>query len=195
MAGFTAIEHYPKTVTFFGSARTKPGAAFYELARDLAGEICKEGYAVVTGGGPGIMEAANRGTKETCGYAVGFNIELPTEQVINEYVTHGINFKFFSARKMAMFFSGEAFLFFPGGFGTLDELFQLLTLIQTHKAPNTPVILVGAEYWNNLDKFIKNTLLDEFETISKDDLNLYTISDDKEEIMNIIRNAPLRSAY
>ncbi len=194
LAGLTAVKQYPKTVSFFGSARTKEGSAYYEKARELAGEICKEGFTVITGGGPGIMEAANRGSKEACGYAVGFNIELPSEQVINPYVTHGVNFKFFSARKMALFFSAEACLFFPGGFGTLDEFFQVITLVQTRKTHSIPLILVGSEFWNPLDEFIKETLLGTFKTISPEDVNLYHISDDKEEILNIIRNTPKPSA-
>ncbi len=195
LAGYKAITQYPKTVTIFGSARTKEGTQWYEFAREISAKISKRGFAVLTGGGPGIMEAANRGATEAVGYSLGFNINLPFEQSINPYVTHGLDFDFFSARKTAMFFSGEAFLYFPGGFGTLDELFQLLTLIQTKKAPDTPVILVGESYWRPLDNFIKSTLLDEFKTISPEDLNLYIITDDVEEILDIVQNAPERSAY
>jgi hypothetical protein len=193
--GFHAVNRYPKSVTFFGSARLTENDPNYKKAREIAGLICKEGYTVITGGGAGIMEAGNRGTKETCGYGVGFNIELPDEQIINPYVTHGVNFSFFSARKTALFFSAETYLFFPGGFGTMDEFFQLVTLIQTHKAPRTPVILVGSSYWNRVDEFIQATLLDRFKTIDPDDLDIYTILDDSEKIMEIIRNAPLRKDY
>jgi uncharacterized protein (TIGR00730 family) len=195
LAGFKAISQYPKTATIFGSARTKEGELYYEKARTVAGKICQEGLAVVTGGGPGIMEAANRGSKETCGYSVGFNIVLPNEQVINPYVTHGVDFKFFSARKMAMFFSAEVYLYFPGGFGTLDEFFQLVTLIQTNKAPKTPIILVGKDYWGPLENVIEETLRDSFKTISPEDVNLYTITDDEDEILEIVRNAPERGKY
>jgi uncharacterized protein (TIGR00730 family) len=195
LAGFTAISQYPKTVTIFGSARTKDGTPEYNSARHIAGKICKLGFAVLTGGGPGIMEAANRGATEECGYSLGFNINLPFEQTVNPYVTHGLDFDFFSARKMAMFFSAEAYLYFPGGFGTLDELFQLLTLIQTNKAPKTPIILVGTAYWRPLDNFIKTTLLEEFKTISPEDIDLYTITDDVDEILEIVSNAPERGAY
>ncbi|MCD5384671.1 MAG: TIGR00730 family Rossman fold protein [Candidatus Pacebacteria bacterium] len=195
LAGFIAISQYPKTVTIFGSARVKDSTDSYKQAKYIAGKICKEGFAVLTGGGPGIMEAANRGATEACGYSLGFNINLPFEQSINQYVTHGLDFDFFSARKMSMFFSAEAYLYFPGGFGTLDELFQLLTLIQTKKAPPTPIILIGSEYWNSLNEFIKNTLLNDSQTISPEDLNLYTITDDVDEILKIINNAPDREHY
>lgn len=195
LAGFEAISQYPKTVTVFGSARTKDGTKEYEDARRIAGKLCKEGYAILTGGGPGIMEAANRGATETCGYSLGFNINLPFEQTINQYVTHGLDFDFFSARKMAMYFSGEAYIYCPGGFGTLDELFQLLTLIQTKKAPKTPIILMGTAFWNPLQKFIDETLVKEFGTISPDDINLYTITDDDDEILSIINAAPQRAAH
>lgn len=195
LAGFKAIAEYPQTVTIFGSARTKPGTKDYEDIRRVAGKICLDGYAVLTGGGPGIMEAANKGATETCGYSLGFNINLPFEQSINPYVTHGLDFDFFSARKMAMFFSAEAYIYCPGGFGTLDELFQLLTLIQTKKAPKTPIILMGSEYWKPLDNFIRETMLNEFKAISPEDLDLYTITDNDDEILKIIRNAPERGLY
>ncbi len=195
LAGFEAIAQYPKTVTVFGSARTPEGTKEYEDARRIAGKICKNGFAILTGGGPGIMEAANRGATESCGYSLGFNIKLPFEQSINPYVTHGLDFDFFSARKMAMYFSGEAYIFCPGGFGTLDEFFQLVTLIQTKKAPQTPIILQGVAFWQPLQKFINDTLLREYHTISAEDLDLYTITDDDDEILQIINNAPLRDAY
>lgn len=195
LAGFKATSEYPKSVTVFGSARTQEGTKYYEQARSLAGKICNDGYAILTGGGPGIMEAANRGAKEACGYSLGFNIVLPNEQVINQYVTHGVDFRFFPARKTAMYFSAEAYLYFPGGFGTLDEFFELVTLIQTKKAPNTPIVLVGKDYWEPINEVIKSTLLDTFHTISTGDTNLYTITDNEEEILNIVRNAPLRGSY
>ncbi len=195
LAGFEAINQYPKTVTIFGSARTPEGTKEYEDARRIAGKICKMGYSILTGGGPGIMEAANRGATETCGHSLGFNINLPFEQSINKYVTHGLDFDFFSPRKMAMFFSAEAYIYCPGGFGTLDELFQLLTLIQTKKAPKTPIILMGSEFWNPLQRFIDDTLSKEFKTISPDDMNLYTITDNDDEILEIIKNAPERGKY
>jgi uncharacterized protein (TIGR00730 family) len=144
--GIRAIRKYPKSVTIFGSARLKPGSEFYEKARSLGGKICEAGYAVITGGGPGVMQGANHGTFEKCGTGIGFNIELPFEQNINPYVTHGVDFHYFFTRKVSMTFSGEAYIYFPGGFGTLDELFEILTLIQTKKIPKIPVILVGKKF-------------------------------------------------
>jgi len=189
IAGYEAVQQYSKTITFFGSARFKEDNPHYQKARELASAVCKEGYTVITGGGGGIMEAGNRGSKETCGNSVGFNIELPQEQSLNPYVTHGVNFSFFAPRKISMYFSGEAFIFFAGGYGTLDEFFQILTLMQTHKAPIVPVICVGSDYWNNVDVLIKETLLKQENTILDDDLNLYTISDDIDEIIDIIKNS------
>ena len=193
--GMKAINQYPKSVTFFGSARTPEGDEHYERARRLAGRLCNEGYAVITGGGPGIMEAGNRGTKEVCGHGIGFNIELSFEQVINPYVTHGVNFHYFFTRKVAMAFSAEAYLCFPGGYGTLDELFEMLTLIQTHKVPRVPVVLVGGDFWQPLDTFIRGALLQEYQTISPEDINLYRITDDEDEIVEIVKKAPLRNEY
>lgn len=195
LAGLDAIAEYPKTVTIFGSARLQDGSPYYEHARRLAGKIAKDGFAVLTGGGPGIMEAANRGATETVGYSIGFNINLPFEQVINPYVTHGLDFDFFSARKMAMFFSAEAYIYFPGGFGTFDEFFQLVTLIQTKKVPPTPVICYGKEFWQPLDTVIRTKLLEEFGTISPADRTIYTITDDDDEILRIVNSAPLRTEY
>lgn len=193
--GFEAIKRYPKSVTFFGSARFTEDNEFYQKAQEIAEGICNMGYAVITGGGPGIMEAGNRGTKNACGYSVGFNIELPNEQSINQYATHGVNFHYFFTRKVALSFSAEAYLFFPGGFGTLDEFFELITLVQTQKIPRVPLILVGTNFWQPLDTFIRGALLQEFKTISPEDVNLYTITDDVEQILDIIDAAPLRNEY
>jgi uncharacterized protein (TIGR00730 family) len=193
--GFHAIREYPKSVTFFGSARFPEEHPYYEKARKLSGKICEMGYAVITGGGPGIMEAGNRGSKEKCGYSVGFNIELPDNQLINPYVTHGVDFHYFFSRKVSLSFSAEAYLYFPGGFGTMDEFFEILTLIQTKKIPPVPVICVGSEYWNTLDAFICKTLLGSFGTISARDTNLYKILDDDEEILDVIRGAKQRNEY
>ncbi len=198
-AGFKAIRMYPKSVTMFGSARIKSSDKYYKFAEKIAGMICKEGYAVITGGGPAIMEAGNKGTYENCGYGVGFNIELPFEQVINPYATHGVDFHYFFTRKVSMTFSGEAYIYFPGGFGTMDELFEILTLIQTKKIPKVPVILVGPDFWNPLIKIFEKTFLKEFGTISKSDLNLFKVFDISEksakEILKIVKKAKLRNEY
>lgn len=193
--GIRAIRQYPKSVTIFGSARLKPSDKYYQKARSIAGKICELDYAVITGGGPGIMQAANQGTFEKCGSAIGFNIELPFEQNINPYVTHGVNFHYFFTRKVSMTFSGEAYLYLPGGFGTLDELFEILTLIQTKKIPKVPVILVGKDFWEPLVRYFEKSLLENFSTISKSDLKLYTVTDDEDEIIEIIKKAKLRDEY
>lgn len=193
--GFRTISVFPKSVTFYGSARLKPGTEFYEKARRLGAECCKLGFGVVTGGGPGIMQAGNQGTFETCGSGIGFNIVLPFEQSINPYVSHGVNFQYFFTRKFCMNFTGEAYLCFPGGFGTLDEFFEILTLVQTKKVQKIPIILVGSEFWSPILAYSKNVLLEKFGTISEEDLELFQILDDEKEIMKIIMDAPLRDGY
>tara|TARA_B100000745_G_scaffold79005_2_gene48481 strand:- start:14705 stop:15385 length:681 start_codon:yes stop_codon:yes gene_type:complete len=189
IAGYEAVKQHDKTVTFFGSARFTEDNPYYQKAAELAKLICKEGYTIITGGGGGIMEAGNRGSKDACNISVGFNIELPFEQSLNSHVTQGVNFSFFASRKVALYFSGEAYVFFPGGYGTLDEFFQILTLMQTHKRPVLPVICVGSHYWKNIDSMIKTTLLQENETISPKDVDLYTITDDNEEILELVKNS------
>ena len=191
--GLNIVRSYPKTVTFFGSARLKPGNKYYEAARRLAKKCCQEGFAVITGGGPGIMQAGNQGSFESCGSAIGFNIELPFEQVANPYVTHGVDFHYFFTRKVSMTFSGEAYIFFPGGFGTLDEFFEIVTLVQTKKMPKVPIILYGTTFFGPLDKWIKQTLRNKHKTISKGDEKIYTLTDDETEIMRIIKKAKVRN--
>ena len=194
LKGFEFIKRHPKSVTFFGSARFEPGHEYYERARSLASAIVGIGYDVITGGGPGVMEGANKGAKEGegDGHSLGLNIELPFEQVINPYVEESLSFYYFFSRKVILTFSAEAYVYFPGGFGTLDEFFEILTLVQTRKIPRVPIILIGREYWGKLDKFIKETLLDKFNTIDKEDIILYTIVDTDAEVIDIIKNAPLR---
>lgn len=190
--GFEFIKNYPKSVTFFGSARTKEGDLYYEKARRIAHRIVTElRYSVLTGGGPGIMEAGNRGAFEAGGNSLGLNIELPNEQKTNPYLTHGIDFHYFFSRKVCLSYSAEAYLFFPGGFGTLDEFLEILTLVQTNKIPTTPIILVGEEFWKPLSNFFGNTLL-KSETISREDTSLYTITDDDDLILDTIKKAPIR---
>ncbi|MFA6535984.1 MAG: TIGR00730 family Rossman fold protein [Candidatus Paceibacterota bacterium] len=190
--GFSFIRKYPKSVTFFGSARFPEGNVHYEKAKKVASEIVKKlDYAIITGGGPGIMEGANRGAKDANGKSVGLLIQLPEEQVANPYVNESLSFYYFFVRKVVLSFSAEAFLFFPGGFGTFDELFEILTLIQTHKIPWAPVILVGQDYWAPIDKMIKSVMLHEHKTIDEPDTRLYTITDSVDEILEIIKRAPL----
>lgn len=192
--GFDFIRHHPRSVTFFGSARFNEECVHYEMARELAGRIAKEGFAVVTGGGPGIMEAANRGAQEADGDAesLGLNIQLPHEQAVNPYVTKSQNFHYFFIRKVMLSFAAEAYIYFPGGFGTLDEFFEVLTLVQTKKIPKVPLILVGDDYWKPLDGFIKENLLVKHQAIAEKDTQLYTITEDLDEIVEIVKNTPTR---
>lgn len=190
--GFKFIKHFPKSVSFFGSARFKEDNEHYKKARSIAEKLSHLGYAIVTGGGPGIMQAGNHGAYDAGGDSIGLNIRLPMEQVTNPYVKDSVDFYYFFSRKVALSFSAEAYLYFPGGFGTLDEFFEILTLVQTHKIPKVPIILVGSDFWKPLDNFIKKYLLEKHNTISPEDLDLYKITDDEEEILEIVRKAPMR---
>jgi uncharacterized protein (TIGR00730 family) len=175
--GFDALARIGPAVTFFGSARVREPDPMYDAARRLAAELARRGFAIITGGGPGIMEAANRGAREGGGLSVGCNIELPFEQGLNEYVNLGIEFRYFFVRKTMFVKYAEAFAIFPGGFGTLDELFEALTLIQTGKVVHFPVILFGSTYWDGLRKWIRERVLAEGK-ISPDDLDLMVVTDD-----------------
>lgn len=189
---FEFINKYEKSVTFFGSALFTENNLHYAKARELAAKIASLGYTILTGGGGGIMEAANRGAFETGHESLGLNIHLPKEQQLNSYTTKALQFDYFFVRKLAMSFAAEAYIFFPGGFGTMDEFFELLTLIQTHKIRRVPIILVGADYWNELQTFIKRTLFEKHRTINHDDMNLYLITDSDDEILEIIKRVPIR---
>jgi uncharacterized protein (TIGR00730 family) len=183
--GFDTLAHIGAAVTIFGSARVTEDDPMYAAARDLAARLTRRGFAIITGGGPGIMEAGNRGAKEAGGISVGCNIELPFEQGMNQYVDVAVNFRYFFVRKMMFVKYAEAFVIFPGGFGTLDELFEALTLIQTGKIHNFPVILFGSDYWNGLFEWITHTMLAEGK-ISRDDLKLVVITDSTEDAAQII---------
>lgn len=183
--GFDTLAAIKRAVTFFGSARVQPGSWEYDAAVDLAGRLAEEGFAIITGGGPGIMEAANRGAAETGGESIGCNIELPLEQGMNRYVHIAIDFRYFFVRKTMFVKYGEAFVIFPGGFGTLDELFEALTLIQTGKVENFPVVLLGTAYWRGLLDWLKATVLSEGK-ISARDLDLLYLTDDVEEAVRVI---------
>ena len=190
--GFEFIKNYPRSVTFFGSSRTKEGDYYYEKARGLARKIVEElHYSILTGGGPGIMKAANRGAFEAGGNSLGLTISLPHEQLTNEYLTHQIDFHYFFSRKVCLSFSAEAYVFFPGGFGTLDEFTEILTLIQTNKIPKAPIILVGSQFWNPIEQLFRDILMVN-KTIEEEDLSLYTITDNDDEIIKIIKEAPIR---
>ena len=175
--GFEELADIGKAVTVFGSARLKPESDTYQKAQELAGQLAKNGYSILTGGGPGIMEAANKGAIEVEGRSVGLNIDLPHEQAPNPYLTDSVDFKYFFVRKVMLVKYSTAFVIFPGGFGTLDELFEALTLIQTHKIKPFPVYLVGVEYWRGLLQWLQGTLLRNG-TISEQDLHLFKVVDD-----------------
>lgn len=192
-AGFDLVVKYPKSVTFFGSARFDEGSEWYEKARELAKKIVAEtSYAVVSGGGPGIMEAANRGAKEAGGNSVGYNIKLPHEQSINPWITDTHEFRYFFVRKVMLTYSAETYIYFPGGFGTMDEFFEILTLVQTKKIPHVPIIMFGSEYWNPIIELFKKVFLDKFETISAEDFSNFIVTDDMDEVVKVIKEAPLR---
>jgi len=193
-AAFEFITSYPKSVTFFGSARFAVGSEHYNQARELAAKIVRElGYTVLTGGSAGIMEAANRGAFEAGGESLGLNIKLPREQHPNEYTTSSIDFSYFFVRKVALSFAAEAYIFFPGGFGTLDEFFEIVTLVQTHKIRKVPIFLVGRDYWEPLQKFVRENIYEVHQAISKHDMDLYKITDDGDEIIAAIKDVPVHN--
>ena len=183
--GFDALAGVGPAVSVFGSARTKPTHRYYKLARELGRMLGEQGYAVITGGGPGIMTAANRGAQEGGGLSVGCNIELPMEQGLNPYIDLGIEFRYFFARKVMFVKYADAFVIFPGGYGTLDELFEALTLIQTKKVQDFPVILMGTDYWTGMIDWIRATLLKEA-AITAADVDLLRLTDDPAEAIEII---------
>ena len=184
--GFDALAAVGPAVTVFGSARTHEGTPEYELARTITRRLAEHGFAIITGGGPGIMEAANRGCKEGGGLSIGCNIELPHEQGLNPYVDLGVEFKYFFARKTMFVKYADGFVIMPGGFGTLDELFESLTLIQTGKIRDFPVVLVGTTYWRGLIDWMRATQLPAG-AIAEADIELLKITDDPDEVVEIIR--------
>lgn len=185
--GYNIIRKYHRTVTIFGSARTPMDSPDYEKAREVAARLAKEKYAVITGGGHGIMGAANQGAKEAGGDSIGFNIALPNEQTLNPYTTESYAFSHFAPRKIAMTLYADAYIYFPGGFGTFDELTEILTLIQTGKTNKAPIILVGSHFWSAFDELARNALLT-YRSIKEEDLSLYTITDDTDEIVRLIKS-------
>jgi hypothetical protein len=190
--GFDALAAVGPAVTIFGSARTAEGSPMYELARTIARKLAETGFAIITGGGPGIMEAANRGCREGGGLSVGCNIELPHEQFVNPYVDLGIEFRYFFARKTMFVKYADAFVILPGGFGTLDELFESLTLIQTGKVRDFPVVLVGRTYWEGLLDWMRATQLPAG-AIAAADLDLLKLTDDPDEVRDIVRAYAIRA--
>ena len=183
--GFDALASVGPAVSVFGSARTDPHHRYYKAARRLGEMLARRGYAVITGGGPGIMEAANRGCQEGGGLSVGCNIELPMEQGLNPYVDLGVEFRYFFVRKVMFVKYADAFVIFPGGFGTMDELFEALTLIQTKKVQDFPVVLYGRDYWAGLIDWVRDTLVTEA-AIAPEDADLLRLTDDPDEACEIV---------
>ena len=188
--GFDRMSKIGPCVSIFGSARTPEENLHYKLGVDLAEELSKRGYGMISGGGPGIMEAANRGAQKGVGPSVGLNIDLPFEQNHNPYIdpAHNLEFDYFFVRKVIFVKYSQAFVALPGGFGTLDELFEALTLIQTKKIARRPVVLVGKEYWSGMTDWIKKTMLDAEQNISPEDLDLFCLVDTPEEAVEYIED-------
>ena len=188
VGGYEKLSKIGPCVSIFGSARTKPDNKYYKLAEKVAHKIVDSGYGVITGGGPGIMEAGNKGAHLGGGTSVGLNIELPFEQHDNPYIDpdKSLDFDYFFVRKVMFVKYSQGFVVMPGGFGTLDELFEAITLIQTHKIEKFPIILVGTEFWEGLMDWVKTTLLDKFENISAKDLDLIHLVDTEDEVISIL---------
>jgi len=186
--GFDTLSDVHNAVTIFGSARTDSGDAYYEKAVETARLLAREGFPIITGGGPGVMEAANRGAQEGNGLSIGCNIELPFEQYLNTYVERAINFRYFFVRKTMFMKYAMAFVVFPGGYGTLDELFEALTLIQTGKVKLFPVVLFGREYWSGMIEWLRDRVAGEGK-IATTDLDLFQVTDSPAEAVAIISAA------
>ena len=183
---FETLSHIGPSVTVFGSARTKPKDKYYRLAVELGKKLAQHDIPVITGGGPGIMEAANRGAAQGKGKSIGLNIELPHEQSGNRFVNLPVNFHYFFARKVCLAKYSTAFVYLPGGFGTLDELFEILTLVQTERIPKFPIILIGRKHWSGLLRWVKTTLRDRSRLVGPNDLQLFTVTDDADEAVRIV---------
>lgn len=184
--GFEELGNIGPAVTIFGSARAKPDEKYYELAEETAAEIAKAGFAVITGGGGGIMEAANKGAAKVGGKSIGLNIELPHEQVPNRYQNMSLNFKYFFTRKVMFLKYAHGFIVLPGGYGTMDEFFESLVLIQTFRQASFPVLLMCSDYWDGLIKWVKERMLAERSYISPEDIDVFTIVDDPKQAAQII---------
>ncbi len=187
--GFDILRKYSTAATFFGSARLSPTDPSYKDAEQLASKLARKGFTIITGGGPGIMEAANVGSFKVGGKSIGLNIELPMEQKLNPYVTESESFHFFFSRKVMLSFASEVYIYFPGGFGTLDELLEIITLIQTRKITKIPVVLYGKDFWTPLLQFFENQLLKKYQTIDREDMDLFHLVDSVDEAYEyIIKN-------
>ncbi|MEY3784480.1 MAG: family protein YgdH, partial [Candidatus Parcubacteria bacterium] len=184
--GFELLRNHGLAATFWGSARLEPSDPYYKAAEELAAKLAKKGFSIISGGGPGIMEASNVGAFKVGGKSVGLNIKLPFEQKLNPYTTESLNFDFFFSRKVMLTFASEAYIYFPGGFGTLDEFFEIVTLIQTKKIEKIPVVLYGKDFWNPLLEFFEKELMKKFKTISADDMELFHVVDSVDEAFKYV---------
>jgi uncharacterized protein (TIGR00730 family) len=193
--GFEFLYPLRKEVTFFGSARFSERDHWYLEAQKLGRLLAENGFTVITGGGPGIMEAGNRGAYEGGGESIGLDIELPHEQRRNAYVKKGIGFHYFFTRKVMLSASAQAYVFFPGGFGTLDEFFEMITLIQTGKMESVPCICIGKDFWGTMDTWVKKSLVEEYRTIDAADVGLYTVVDSAEEAFTILKDSKERKYF
>ncbi len=199
--GFEALAKIGPCISIFGSARTKPGQPYYELTVEVSKKLAQEGFGIITGGGPGIMEAANKGATEAGGKSVGINIELPFEQHANEFVNRDLNlhFDYFFVRKVMFVKYSQAFIMMPGGFGTMDEFFEVATLIQTRKMLQVPLVLVGSEYWKGLIDWMKKSMLVVEKNISPEDFDLLKLADTAEEVTKHVlafyANKPLQPNF
>lgn len=193
--GFEFLSKSCREVTFFGSARLKQTSPWYKEAERLAGMLAKHNFTIITGGGPGIMEAANKGAFENGGESLGLNIQLPAEQRINPYVLKGMGFHYFFTRKVMLAASAQAYIFFPGGFGTMDEFFEIITLIQTKKMASITCVCVGKDFWGALDAFIEQKLVKEYDTIEPPDRSIYHIVDTAEEAFELIKHSKERTIF
>ena len=180
--GFEVLNNVGPCVSIFGSARTKPGTPYYELAVKMASRLVEEGYGVITGGGPGVMEAGNKGAWMKGGTSIGLNISLPFEQHHNPFIAanHNLKYRYFFVRKVMFVKYAQAFVVMPGGFGTLDELFEVLTLVQTNKITPMPIVLMGVEFWSGLKNWIVEIMLERHHNIHAEDLDLFLVTDDAE---------------
>jgi uncharacterized protein (TIGR00730 family) len=189
--GFGALAELGPAISVFGSARTKPDDPFYAAAEDVGRKLAQAGFAVITGGGPGVMEAANKGAGEAGGVSVGLGIELPFESGLNQYVDRGLNFRYFFARKTMFVKYAQGFVVLPGGFGTFDELFEALTLVQTQKVTSFPIVLIGTAYWSGLVEWIRSTVLADGK-VSERDLEMLRVTDDVDEAVQVMVDAQRR---
>ena len=184
--GFEVLSKIGKAVSIFGSSRTKPGSKYYRLAEETAYLLAKEGYAIITGSGPGIMEAANKGTKRAGGLSIGLNIQIPSEQKPNRYVDMLLDFRYFFVRKVMFVKYAKAFVIMPGGYGTLDEFTEAINLIQTERITKFPVILFGRKYWGGMLEWLRDTVLKDG-NISRKDLDIFTVVDEPKEVVAAIK--------